>query len=110
MIKKYKNYALLGILGIFILLLNTIPTLAESNVKVTTITNGVITNGADVYVEYGVNHGQYLGTTPLLVDPTLYGGVVYLKFVEPGFKDGHFAVYSYMARYPYISVYLNPLS
>ncbi len=109
MVKKYTKYTLLGVLGIFVLLMNTNLTLAESNVKVTTITNGAITNGADVYIEYGVNHGQYLGTTPLLVDPTLYGGTVYLKFVKPGFKDGHFIVYSYMSRYPYISVILNPL-
>jgi hypothetical protein len=105
--KKHRSYLLLGVLGIFVLLLNTVPTLADSNGNLRIESSPT---GANVYVLYGANAGKYVGTTPFVLAQGVYQSGTWFKMVEPGYKQGNFPIYSYMYQQPYIRGYLNPIN
>lgn len=108
MSKKYTSYVLLGVLAIFVLLLNTVPALADSNGNLRIDSSP---QGASVYVLYGANPGKYVGTTPFYLQQGTYASSTYFKAVKPGYKQGMFPLYNFNYYYsPYVVVYLNPIN
>lgn len=106
MSRKYTSYVLLGVLAIFVLLLNTVPALADSNGNLRIDSSP---QGASVYVLYGANPGKYVGTTPVVIAQGVYQSGTWFKMVKPGYKQGNFPIYNYMYSQPYILGYLNPI-
>ena len=104
--KRNTSYVMLGVLAITVLLLNTIPTLADSNGMLRIESSP---NGADAYVKYGPDAGKYLGITPFLYNPTLNGGVTYITLKKPGYRDSTGVVFKYMAKLDFTKIYLNPI-
>ena len=106
--KKYKSHVMLGVLGvlgIFVLLLNTSPALADSNGILRIESDPV---GADVYILLGPNAGEYVGTTPFSISLSDAPLSTYLKIVKPGYYQGIFALNSYMFKQPYVKAYMVP--
>lgn len=104
--KKNTIYIILGVIAIFNLLLLSIPASADSNGLLRIESDPT---GADVYVKYGIDAGKYLGNTPFYYDPALNGGVTYMKFVKPGYRDAIGIVFKYMSTLEFTVIYLNPL-
>ena len=108
MSKKYTSYVLLGVLAIFVLLLNTVPALADANGRVR-IESGPV-DGAAVYVLYGAHPGEYVGTTPFYLQQGVYASGTWFKMVRPGYKQANYPMYNYMYSGTYIRVKLNPIT
>lgn len=104
--KKYTSYVILGVLAIATMLLFSAPTMADANGLIEVRSDPP---GAKAFVKYGTDAGKYLGETPFYYDPTLNGGVTYITFVKPGYRNSTGVIFKYMTRLEYTIVYLNKI-